>query len=167
MYKIAKYIVPTLLIGLLVVFIASFTSSKSVKSLPEAELVDENQNPVSLASFKGKIVFINNWASWCPPCIAEMPSIQQLKNKLKAEDIVFVMVSFDENHEKATAFMKKKGYDFEVYYPGNKYPYATESIPATFILDKSGKVLIEHTGMADYIGDDFVTQLKNLTHGKY
>lgn len=162
MRKLMKYIVPALLIGVLVVFIVGFTASKSDKPLPEAELVDRNNKPVSLSAFKGKVVFINNWASWCPPCIAEMPSIQQLKTKLKSEDIIFVMVSFDESHEKATAFMKKKGYDFDVYYPGNKYPYATESIPATFIIDKSGKVVIEHTVIADYASNEIVAQIKAM-----
>jgi thiol-disulfide isomerase/thioredoxin len=162
MRKLMKYIVPALLIGVLVVFIVGFTASKSDKPLPEAELVDCNNKPVSLSAFKGKVVFINNWASWCPPCIAEMPSIQQLKTKLKSEDIVFVMVSFDENHDKATAFMKKKGYDFDIYYPGNKYPYATESIPATFVLDKTGKVVIEHTGMADYAKNEIIAQIKSM-----
>jgi thiol-disulfide isomerase/thioredoxin len=160
MSKLMKYIVPALLIGVLVVFIVGFTASKSDKPLPEAELVDSNNKPVSLSAFKGKVVFINNWASWCPPCIAEMPSIHKLKNKLRSEDIIFVMVSFDENHDKAIAFMKKKGYDFEIYYPGNKYPYATESIPATFILDKSGKVVMEHTGMRDYADEKMVKDIQ-------
>ncbi len=79
-----------------------------------AELVDSNNMPINLAQFRGKIVFINNWASWCPPCVAEMPSIQKLKNTLKGEDIVFIMVSYDDQPEKAMRFIQKKNFDFEV-----------------------------------------------------
>jgi len=128
------------------------------------ELVDAENNAADFSDFKGKVVFVNNWASWCPPCIAEMPSIQELKNKLKGENIVFVMVSFDDSPEKAKSFMKKKGYDFDVYFPGENYPYATGSIPATFILDSSGKPVSQHVGMADYSSDELAGQLKHLAN---
>lgn len=128
------------------------------------QLVDENNNKVDFSTFKGKVVFVNNWASWCPPCIAEMPSIQQLKNKLKGEDIVFVMVSFDDDPAKAKKFVSKRGFDFDVYFPGENYPYPTASIPATFILNKAGEVISEHVGMADYSSDELADQLKALSN---
>jgi len=126
------------------------------------ELIDLNDKPVDFSSFEGKVVFVNNWASWCPPCIVEMPSIEELKGKLKGEDVVFVMVSFDQEKEKATEFIKRKGFDFDVYFPGPNYPYMTSSIPATFILDKNGKTVSEQVGMADYSGDEIVAELKEL-----
>lgn len=129
------------------------------------ELTNIDGKPFTFADFRGKVVFVNNWASWCPPCIAEMPGINELKQKLKGEDIAFVMVSFDEDKEKAMAFMKRKGFDFDVYFPGLNYPFHTSSIPATYILDKSGNVVSEHFGMADYSSNEFVTQLKKLASG--
>ena len=75
-----------------------------------------------------------------------------------------MMVSFDEDPEKAKSFMEKKAYDFEVYFPGGSYPYPTSSIPATFVLDKSGQTVSEHVGMADYSGDDLAEQLKALAN---
>lgn len=131
-----------------------------------AHLVDKNNKAVDFNSFKGKVVFVNNWASWCPPCVAEMPTIQKLKNKVKEGNIVFVMVSFDDNAEKAKSFMNKKGYDLEVYFPGKNYPYSTSSIPATFILNKSGEIVSKYEGMADYSSDDFVGQLRKLSKDK-
>lgn len=128
-----------------------------------AELVDMNNKGLDFGKFSGKVVFVNNWATWCPPCIAEMPTIQTLKNKLKGENIVFIMVSFDDNREKAKSFLKKKGYDFEVFFPGENYPYATGSIPATFILDKTGKTVSRHVGMADYSSDELAGKLKELS----
>lgn len=160
-------------IGVLIVSIGAFLTvfamnpgsknkTAEKREAGQTHLVDVNNKPVDFSAFKGKVVFVNNWASWCPPCIAEMPTIQELKNKVKGEDIVFVMVSFDEDPEKAKSFMGKKGYDFEVYFPGESYPYPTSSIPATFVLDKSGQTVSEHVGMADYSGDDLAEQLKAL-----
>ncbi len=131
---------------------------------PGAQLVDASDKALDFSAFKGKVVFVNNWASWCPPCIAEMPSIQALKNRLKGEDVVFVMVSFDEDPEKSKAFVKKRNFDFDIYFPGDRYPYPTSSIPATFILDRSGAVISEHVGMADYSSDELAEQLKALAN---
>jgi thiol-disulfide isomerase/thioredoxin len=128
----------------------------------QSELVDKDNGPVDFSEFKGKVVFVNNWASWCPPCVAEMPSIQKLKNEVNNPDLVFVMVSFDEEKEKAMAFMSRKKLDFDVYFPGKKYPYATSSIPATFLIDRSGKMIGNHVGMADYSDEEFVSQVKTL-----
>lgn len=126
------------------------------------QLIDSNNEPVDFSAFQGKVVFVNNWASWCPPCIVEMPSIEELKGKLKGEDVVFVMVSFDQEKEKATEFIKRKGFDFDVYFPGPNYPFMTPSIPATFILDKEGKTVSQQVGMADYSEDEIFEELKAL-----
>ena len=128
------------------------------------EMVNSDNQPVALADLRGKVLFVNNWASWCPPCIAEMPSIQELKRKLKDVDVEFVMVSFDQDREKAMKFISKRKLDFDVYFPGQKYPFVTSSIPATFIVDKSGKVVFEHVGMADYSSDEIANQLKDLAN---
>lgn len=137
-------------------------SSDKVELPAGSELVDVNNKPVEFKQFKGKVVFVNNWASWCGPCVAEMPTIQKLKQTLNHPDLVFVMVSYDEKRDKATAFMQKKGYDFDVYFPGEKYPLGTSSIPATFLIDKTGKVLGPHVGMADYTEPDFIKQVESL-----
>ena len=164
-------------IAVLIVSVAAFITVMATKrspgkpdnqvltaATPDAHLVDASNKALDFSAFKGKVVFVNNWASWCPPCIAEMPSIQALKSKLKGEDVVFVMVSFDEDPEKSKAFVKKRNFDFDIYFPGDRYPYPTSSIPATFILDKSGAVISEHVGMADYSSDELAEQLKALAN---
>lgn len=129
---------------------------------PLSQLVDKDNRPVEFNAFKGKVVVINNWASWCPPCIAEMPSIQKLKAELKSDDIVFVMVSFDEETDKPKRFMEKRGYDLDVYFPGRNYPYATTSIPVTLVLDKKGTVVMRHEGMLDYSDSMFKKELRRM-----
>jgi len=138
------------------------TGSQPAPAGSDSELIDKNSIKINLEQYKGKVVFINNWASWCPPCIAEMPSIQTLKNNLKNEDIVFLMVSYDESQDKALNFIKKKNFDFDVYFPGTKYPFHTKSIPATFILDKNGVVVASHSGMANFDNPELVKKIKDL-----
>lgn len=149
--------------GIITVFGIGSKKALSKKAVT-GELSDENNNRLKFADFRGRVVFVNNWASWCPPCIAEMPSIDKLKKRVSGENIVFVMVSFDEDKEKASAFIKKKGFDFKVYFPGQSYPFTASSIPATYILDKSGNVVNQHIGMADYNNSEMVEQLKKLAN---
>lgn len=120
-------------------------------------------NEVSLADFKGKPIFINLWATWCPPCIAEMPSINKLQEYL-GDDVAFVMLSLDKNFEKAKAFNKRKGYHFPIYELANTLPemYQSPSIPTTFIIDANGNLRMIHKGMADYSTTDFKEFLTSL-----
>jgi thiol-disulfide isomerase/thioredoxin len=152
--------------GVIALIIAVFLFSSNGNSEPvpsvAAHLVNASGEAVDLSKFHGKIVFINNWASWCPPCVAEMPSIQNLKNELAGEDIAFVMVSFDQKRSKALAFLEKRKFDFDVYFPAEKYPFITESIPVTYVLNKEGKVIFEKTGMATYDSPEVVAQFKKL-----
>lgn len=129
--------------------------------------LNDNEQRVPLADLKGKVVFINFWATWCPPCKAEMPSIQVLKDKFKGNDSVeFMLVEIDGEKEKANTFMKKGKMDLPIYYPDSSIPreWLGGSIPTTVILDKEGNTVAHHAGMADYSKKevfDFITELIN------
>ena len=129
---------------------------------PVAELIDAEGNAAYFDDFKGKILFVNNWASWCPPCIAEMPTIQELKNKMPADEVAFVMISYDRDPQKGIDWMKKNDVSLPVYFPGQNLPgeYITNSIPATFVLDRNGNLLHKQVGMADYSSVKFVNKMK-------
>lgn len=110
---------------------------------------------VKLSQFKDKVIFINLWATWCPPCRAEMPSIQSLYDKMKDnEDIVFVMLSLDKaGHEgKINKFIDKKSFDFPVYLPATEVPdvLRSSSIPTTFVVARNGDIVSKKVGMAKY-----------------
>lgn len=141
-----------------------FRKESAARGELPVEMVNSDNQPVAFSHLRGKVLFVNNWASWCPPCIAEMPSIHELKSKLKGVDVEFVMVSFDEDREKAMKIMTKRNFDFNIYFAGQEYPFATSSIPATFIIDKKGNTVMEHVGMADYSSDDIANQLKALAN---
>jgi thiol-disulfide isomerase/thioredoxin len=119
----------------------------------------------SLKSLEGKVVFINFWATWCPPCVAEMPSIQKLYDEIGKQNIVFLMVDVDNQLKKSQKFMDKKGYTLPVYTPASVIPsnILDGSIPTTLILDKQGRKVLLHSGMGNYADKDLVASLKQLS----
>lgn len=128
-------------------------------------LLDQQGNKVSLEDLKGKVVFINFWATWCGPCIAEMPSIQKLHNKFKDNnEIVFVLLEAEGNKAKATKFMESRKLNLPLYYPVGRPPaeFFRGSLPTTVILDKQGNIAHITEGMADYSGQDIVDFLNQV-----
>lgn len=145
-------------------------AEEETTSLPEqtgndVAFKDKDGKTVSLSSLKGKVVFINFWATWCPPCIHEMPSINKLKKSFNGNgDIVFLMVDVDNKMEKSSAFMKENGYDLPVYVPASDIPsnYLGGAIPTTVILDKSGDMIARMEGGRDYTDPQIVKALNEL-----
>lgn len=113
----------------------------------------EGSGRTSLLSYRGKVVFINIWATWCPPCRAEMPSIQELYDRLRDKsDVQFLMVSVDNESKSVQEYLRDEGYTFPVFMPVEAPPrgLADEGIPTTLILDKAGNVQTHHVGTADW-----------------
>lgn len=126
---------------------------------------DGNGKIVALNDLKGKVVFINFWATWCPPCIAEMPSINELKAKFgENENIIFLMVDVDGKHKKSQAFMDKREFNLPVYIPHSEIPkeFLSGAIPTTVILDKKGAIAARIEGGRDYSKPEIVNALKQL-----
>ena len=126
------------------------------------KLKDATGKSVSLEAYKGKIIFINFWATWCPPCIAEMPSIQKLYVDYQ-DKMVFLFVTTD-SFEKANAFMIKENLTLPVYQSLSNPPLELESstIPATYLIDPSGNVIVAKIGTADWNSDSFREKIDEL-----
>ena len=129
----------------------------------EVQFYNEQDELVSLKTFSGKPIFMNFWATWCAPCIAEMPGIANLYSD-KNKDVNFVLVSFDTDFQKARDFKAKKGYTFPIYRVANDLPemYNTGSLPTTIFIDAQGNLALTHMGMADYDTQDFRSYLDSL-----
>ena len=129
----------------------------------------EVAKPVNLEQFKGKVIFLNYWATWCPPCIAEMPNLQALYEQYSQNDkIRFVMVSRDQEPEKARAFIRRKEYTFPSYWLAAPRPQPLRSnvLPTTIVIDKEGKIVIKETGMANYNTMEFKNFIDTLISEK-
>ncbi|WP_238395838.1 TlpA family protein disulfide reductase [Pontibacter pudoricolor] len=129
------------------------------------QMVGLDGKQVSFESLKGKVVFMNIWATWCPPCVAEMPNIQSLYEKVGSDKIAFVMLSVDEGGmDKVKKFISKKGFTFPVYMPASQLPqeFYSNAIPTTFIISPEGKIVAKQEGMADYDTKEVQEFLKNL-----
>lgn len=107
-----------------------------------------------LNAFQGeKVVFINFWATWCPPCIAEMPSIQNLADSLPEDAAVeFMMVSMDEERGVIREFIDRRGFTFPIYTPRMIDPnvYPIPAIPTTYVIDKNGQIAYQKSSLAKY-----------------
>lgn len=121
-----------------------------------------NTQDVNLNQLKGKVIFINFWATWCPPCIAEMPSMESLYDSYK-DDVAFLFIG-NESWETVSAFFLKKGYNFPVYNSETQVPSAlrSTSIPVTYIIDKERKVHVKKVGAADWNSDKVRNLLDKL-----
>lgn len=113
-------------------------------------LVSKDNEVLNFEDLKGKVVFINFWATWCPPCIAELPSMQKLYDDYK-DKVEFVFVS-DETQIVVQEFLYKKGYTLKVYRPRTNYPefFNINGIPRTFLIDRNGDIIIDKTGAANW-----------------
>lgn len=115
-------------------------------------------NQVRLGDFKGKVLFVNVWASWCPPCVAEMPTIETLYNNVsKNKNIKFLLISLDEKQKDARDFMEDKNFPMPYYFPASGMPRVFQSsyIPSTYVVSKEGQVVYNHGGIADYSSEAF------------
>ena len=108
------------------------------------------------------VLFVNNWATWCGPCLREMPAIEELVGHYEGEDVAFVIVS-DESLSKVRNFVEDKGWKLPVYVTKERPPmFQTKAIPSTFILDEDRRIVYTHIGSAAWDDDsatDFIDKL--------
>ena len=126
---------------------------------------DVNGVASSTAELEGKVVFINFWATWCPPCVAEMPGMNAMYKQLRGDErFVFLFINEDEDPEKAKEFLQKKGFAMPLFTRAGNAPAGIYSgtLPTTVVLDKTGKVVFKHEGFANYNNSEFIAQLKAL-----
>jgi thiol-disulfide isomerase/thioredoxin len=123
--------------------------------------------PATLADFKGQVVVLNFWATWCGPCVAEMPSLDRLRKALAADAVAFVLIS-EEDAATIRAFLAKKTFSLTSY-RSQASPtglFASAGIPTTFIVAPDGRIIVRHVGMARWDDPATVTFIRRLASGK-
>jgi len=123
--------------------------------------------PTTLADFKDQVVVLNFWATWCGPCVAEMPSLDRLRKALAADPVAFVLIS-EEDASTIRAFLAKKTFSLTSYRSQASPPglFASTGIPTTFIVAPDGRIIVRHVGMARWDDPATVTFIRSLASGK-
>jgi peroxiredoxin len=131
---------------------------------PDWQLRDINGRPVNLAEFKGKLVILNFWATWCPPCRQEIPGFVALQRKYQDKGLVIIGVSLDQQGPRVVKpFIARFGVNYPVVM-GNEQIVSDyggiEAVPTTFIIDRQGKVATIHKGFTD--SANFEAEIRSL-----
>ncbi len=159
--------------------VAPLSSEQSESSTPVAagnqaanfKLEALDGHTVSLESLRGKVIFLNVWATWCEPCREEMPSMQTLYEDFKNnKDFVMLAVSQDTKGRSAVApYVEKNGFHFTILLdPENKISssYEMSGVPETFIIDRKGQIVAHHMGAFDWSRPDVRDALQQLLDSK-
>jgi peroxiredoxin len=136
---------------------------------PDFSLPDLDGKMVNLADYRGKVVLLNIWATWCPPCVEEMPSMEKLYQTLNGEGFEILAVSIDvSGGEAVIPFMKKHGLSFPALTDTKgsiKSLYQTTGVPESFIIGKDGIIAEKVIGPRDWATPDAMRYFRNLVRG--
>lgn len=148
-------------------FKPSVSSKKAIPSvdLSAIKFKDVNNNYISLGDFENKIIFLNFWATWCPPCLAEMPSINKLYEQFGSDkEVVFLLVDADGDFKKSQAYMTRKKFKLPIYAFASELPKQIfeGSLPTTIVFDKKGRISYHGVGAANYANPKFISFINEL-----
>lgn len=118
---------------------------KEKKPIEKPMLTDLDGKSIHLAQFEGKTIFLNFWATWCKPCIYEMPSIKRVQDSLHTKGVVFLLAS-DETSEEIRAFQKNNTYNFNYARVTNLEELGIQGLPTTYIFNPAGELVFSETG---------------------
>ena len=137
------------------------TAVADKEMIPSFPISDMSGNKADLGDFKGKMVFVNLWASWCGPCRDEMPSIQKLHEKTKGKNVQFVMLAMDDDFKKSVAYFNSSKLALPAFYPAGSLPalFDVSGIPATFIFNAKGELVKSIRGGDNYDTEEYVQLL--------
>jgi thiol-disulfide isomerase/thioredoxin len=133
-----------------------FIPTDPPRPAPEIAFADGAGKTVSLADFRGRVVLVNLWATWCEPCIREMPSLDRLRAALPAQDLAIVLISQDRGGDKVVApFFAKLGLKLETYLDAKStvgHAFEVRGLPTSILIDREGRELGRVEGALDWDG---------------
>lgn len=146
-------------------FDAGINKITSEQQAPDFTLNNIEGESISLSDFKGQVVLLNFWASWCGPCISEMPSLETLQDKTKDLNFKILAVNIGESSETAADFINNNGYTFETLSdPKNNTAtlFGVRSIPTTYLLNKDGNIVAGKLGAYEWDNENLIQIITEL-----
>lgn len=143
-------------------------SDKEIQA-PDFTLKDLDGNQVSLRDFRGKVVFLNFWATWCPPCRLEMPAMERLHVELNDQGLVILAVNYREGPEEIQAFLKQHDLTFTALLDEKAEVfelYKAWSLPTTYLINKKGEILGRVIGYRDWHSEQAKAFFRQLLEEK-
>jgi len=131
----------------------------------ELAFTDRNGTALKLGSYRGKVIILNFWATWCGPCMEELPSLGALAAKYAEDKDVVVLCLSEESAEEIYKNKAARASKAPIFsYDGQTLPavYKTTGIPATFVIDKQGTIVSSHVGFADWAASSFIEDINRL-----
>ncbi len=127
------------------------------KNIPASdfELLDMDEEKKKLSDYRGKVILLNFWATWCPPCVREMPSMERLQQKFNVDDFKVIAINQMEEIDQVFAFTGQLEIDltFEILFDSQStvsQAYAVRGLPTTYLIDKQGKIRYRAVGGRDF-----------------
>ncbi len=137
------------------------------KPVPDFELKDLSGKKWKLSDFKGNLIFLNFWATWCPPCIEEFPAMEELNQRLKVKPFVMVAVSVDDKMEEIEGFLKRLGKrrpTFLILHDPDKTVttklYGTTKFPETYLIDQNFNLVSLYKGAEDWVSQGHLLEIE-------
>ena len=166
--KERQTLVILLVVGIAILSLwATLSKPKSVRptAAPSFVLPDLSGKVVRMNELRGKVVLLNLWTTWCPPCVQEMPTLEALGKKMAGRDFVLLAVSEDEQPELVGPWINERGFTFPVLLDERAQVGAALGItgyPETFIVDRQGRIVHHHVGYRDWSEPAMVSALDRL-----
>jgi cytochrome c biogenesis protein CcmG/thiol:disulfide interchange protein DsbE len=141
-------------------------TAKVGEPVPDVTLIDTQENKVRISELKGSVVFVNFWASWCPPCIEEVPSIEALfRNLSKNPKFKMITILYRDDLARISTTARQQGYTFPIYRDPDgsaATEFGITGVPETFIIDKKGTLKNKVIGPYDWDSEKVTATLLYL-----
>jgi peroxiredoxin len=170
MHRISRYIVLSFIPAVLVALAAgpSVASPRIHEPAPDFELADAQGTMHRLSEFRGNVVVMNFWATWCGECVGEMPSLDGLYEQMKSDGLVVLGISINRNWDDISGMKQHVSYPLLLDNKGDVFvkKYTMTRLPVTIIIDRNGVIVDWIFGSRDYRSSDFIKSMNLLVHGK-
>ncbi|HEY4715723.1 MAG TPA: TlpA disulfide reductase family protein [bacterium] len=161
------HLIITFVVFIVAIYFFLKPTVKKGDTAPDFKLIDINGAEVNLSDFRGNIVFLNFWATWCPPCIEELPQIQALSEQMVKDNFIVLAVNIDQiSGAQIKQFVQERGLTFRVLLDPKSSvgadKYGITGVPETFLIDKNGKIIDRFIGPRDWTTDAFIEIFKKI-----